>query len=136
MKVVYQYFVHSYVCPIKKKQYWTFCYFLFFVLDSENIFGYKGLKIQLFYTAGRLTAYLNKVCTSEIKKNMFDGVQVSKWQELNSATTLASQPAVGHSLSFIFTIGIMTLCWGLCGAGHRKLQPNLAPMLKALKFID
>ena len=50
-------------------------------------------------------------------------------RELNSAATLASQPAIGHSLSFITTIVIMTL--GLrpvCGAGRRKLQPNLAPM--------
>ena len=37
---------------------------------------------------------------------------VKGW-ELNSAATSASQPAAGHSLSFIITIVIMTLGWGL-----------------------
>ena len=32
---------------------------------------------------------------------------------LNSAATLASQPAASHCLSFIITVGIMTLGWGL-----------------------
>ena len=37
----------------------------------------------------------------------------NKGWELSSAATLASQPAAGHSLSFIITIVIMTLGWGL-----------------------
>ena len=36
-----------------------------------------------------------------------------KGQELNTATTLASRPHNGHRLSFIITIVIMTLGWGL-----------------------
>ena len=40
-------------------------------------------------------------------------VCLCKGRELNSAATLASQPAAGHSLSFIITIVIMTLGWGL-----------------------
>ena len=41
--------------------------------------------------------------------------------------TLASQPAVGHSLRFIFTISIMTLYWAeACLWGWPQL--NLAPM--------
>ena len=35
--------------------------------------------------------------------------QEGKRRELNSATTLASQPAAGYSLSFIITIVIKTL---------------------------
>ena len=38
---------------------------------------------------------------------------MAKGWELNSASTLASQPAADHSLSFIITIVIMTLGWGL-----------------------
>ena len=52
---------------------------------------------------------------------------------LNSATTLASQPAAGHSLSLFITIVIMTLGWGLlvelaaesCG---QILLPCLTPL--------
>ena len=36
-----------------------------------------------------------------------------KGRKLNSAKTLASQHVAGHSLSFIITIVIMTLGWGL-----------------------
>ena len=36
-------------------------------------------------------------------------LEVTKGQELNLAATLASQPAAGHSLSFISTIDITTL---------------------------
>ena len=46
-----------------------------------------------------------------------------KGRELNSATTLASQPAAGHRLSFIIIIVIYDL--GLrpvCGAGRRKAE--------------
>ena len=36
----------------------------------------------------------------------------------------------GHRLRLIITIVTMTLGWGLavCGAGRKKLKPNLAPM--------
>ena len=42
-------------------------------------------------------------------------IQLAKGRELNSAATLASQPAAGHcnSLSFIVNIVIMDLGWGL-----------------------
>ena len=43
----------------------------------------------------------------------FSSFKYGKGQELNSAATLASQPAAGHSLSFTLSIVIMTLCWGL-----------------------
>ena len=36
-----------------------------------------------------------------------------KEREPNSAAALASQPAAGHSLSFISIIVFMTLGWGL-----------------------
>ena len=38
---------------------------------------------------------------------------IYKGRELNLAATLASQPAASHNLSFIITIVIMTLGWGL-----------------------
>ena len=38
---------------------------------------------------------------------------MSKGRELHSVATLALQPTAGHSLSFIITIVIMTLGWGL-----------------------
>ena len=40
-------------------------------------------------------------------------VDNTKGRELNSAATLASQPAASHSLSFIITVVNMTLGWGL-----------------------
>ena len=50
-----------------------------------------------------------------------------KGQQLNLATTLASQPAASYSLSFITTIAVMTLGLGLfVGLAAEKLQPNLA----------
>ena len=39
--------------------------------------------------------------------------EYTKGQELNSAATLTSQPAAGHTLSFIISIVIMTLACGL-----------------------
>ena len=48
---------------------------------------------------------------------------------LNLAATLASQPAAGHSLSFIITIVIMTLGWGLfVGLAVESYGRNLAFM--------
>ena len=50
------------------------------------------------------------------RKNLKAGDQnswVAKGRELNSAATLASQRVACHSLSFIITIVIMTLGWGL-----------------------
>ena len=58
-------------------------------------------------------------------------VYKSKGRELNSAPTLASQPATGHNLKLYYYYCYYDL--GLrpvCGAGHRKLRPNLAPMPK------
>ena len=46
-----------------------------------------------------------------------DNIHCVSWTsskgELNSATTLASQPAARDSLSFIINVAIMTLSWGL-----------------------
>ena len=44
---------------------------------------------------------------------LYYGFNKGKVWELNSAATLASQPVADHSLSFIITIVIMTLGWGL-----------------------
>ena len=54
--------------------------------------------------------------------------QLKTGQELNSATTMASQPTASHSLSFIITIIIMTLVEACLWAGCRKVWLNSAPM--------
>ncbi|XP_022087099.1 histone acetyltransferase type B catalytic subunit-like isoform X2 [Acanthaster planci] len=43
--------------------------------QNENIFGYKGLRVQLFFTAGRLVPYLHMTCTEKVNAKLFDGVQ-------------------------------------------------------------
>lgn len=43
---------------------------------SETIFGYKGLVVELFYSASRLSTYVNILYDEMIKSEDFDGVQV------------------------------------------------------------
>ncbi|XP_038046016.1 histone acetyltransferase type B catalytic subunit-like [Patiria miniata] len=43
--------------------------------QSENIFGYKGLRVQLYFTAGRLMPYLHMTCTEKVNSKLFDGVK-------------------------------------------------------------
>lgn len=44
---------------------------------SENIFGYKELKIQLYFSAGSLNPYLAKTSSAEVDGKKYDGVKVS-----------------------------------------------------------
>ena len=55
----------------------------------------------------------NSCGCNEVKWVLFCWKRFTLGWELNSAASLASQPVAGHSLSFIITIGIMTLSWGL-----------------------
>lgn len=43
--------------------------------QNENIFGYKGLKIQLYFSAGHLNSYLAKSCSAEVDGKKYDGVK-------------------------------------------------------------
>ncbi|XP_033624835.1 histone acetyltransferase type B catalytic subunit-like isoform X2 [Asterias rubens] len=43
--------------------------------QSENIFGYKGLKVQLYFTAARLVPYLHMTSSSKVNSKLFDGVK-------------------------------------------------------------
>ncbi|XP_067934833.1 histone acetyltransferase type B catalytic subunit-like [Watersipora subatra] len=43
--------------------------------SSENIFGYKGLTVELYYSACRLSTYVNIKYDEMIKSEDFDGVQ-------------------------------------------------------------
>ena len=46
-------------------------------LYSETVFGYKGLVIELFYTASQLSTYVNVRYDEKINPEEFDGLQVS-----------------------------------------------------------
>ncbi|CAG5099875.1 Similar to Hat1: Histone acetyltransferase type B catalytic subunit (Mus musculus) [Cotesia congregata] len=43
--------------------------------DSETIFGYKDLKIKLYYSAGSLETYLGMSYSEKLPKGMFEGVE-------------------------------------------------------------
>ena len=58
--------------------------------------------------------------------SVFGGVSNLGW-ESNLTAALTSQPAAGHSLSFydlFYDLGLRPIS----GAGHKRLQPNLAPI--------
>ncbi|XP_069978242.1 histone acetyltransferase type B catalytic subunit isoform X1 [Penaeus vannamei] len=43
--------------------------------DSEQIFGYSGLRVKLYYSACRLTTYLAHTFAEKVDPEKFDGVQ-------------------------------------------------------------
>ncbi|XP_071826710.1 histone acetyltransferase type B catalytic subunit-like [Apostichopus japonicus] len=43
--------------------------------QNENIFGYKELKIQLYFSAGSLNPYLAKTSSAEVDGKKYDGVK-------------------------------------------------------------
>ncbi|RWS00117.1 histone acetyltransferase type B catalytic subunit-like protein, partial [Leptotrombidium deliense] len=43
--------------------------------DTESIFGYRDLKIRLFYSSSRLVRYVNIEYTEKISPEKSDGVQ-------------------------------------------------------------
>ncbi|KAH0539522.1 histone acetyltransferase type B catalytic subunit [Cotesia glomerata] len=43
--------------------------------DSETIFGFKDLKIKLYYSAGSLETYLGMSYSEKLPKGMFEGVE-------------------------------------------------------------
>ncbi|XP_070535512.1 histone acetyltransferase type B catalytic subunit-like isoform X2 [Ptychodera flava] len=43
--------------------------------QNENIFGYKDLKIHLYYSAAQLNYYLSKSCSEKVDPARYDGVQ-------------------------------------------------------------
>lgn len=47
-----------------------------FTTSSETIFGYKGLQVELFYTASRLTTYVNVKYEDMINPEDYDGLKV------------------------------------------------------------
>ena len=47
-----------------------------FLFNSESIFGYKDLRVELFCSAGYMKSYLNVKYTEKIDPEKFDGVQV------------------------------------------------------------
>ncbi|XP_069680649.1 histone acetyltransferase type B catalytic subunit [Periplaneta americana] len=46
--------------------------------DSESIFGYHDLKIQLYYSAGRLTTYFGISYSEKVTPDKFDGIQADE----------------------------------------------------------
>ncbi|XP_068232228.1 histone acetyltransferase type B catalytic subunit-like [Palaemon carinicauda] len=46
--------------------------------DSEQIFGYSGLRIKLYYTACRLTTYLAHSYAEKVNPERYDGVQADE----------------------------------------------------------
>lgn len=46
---------------------------------SESIFGYKDLKIKIYYTAGKLVTYLGIEYKEKADPKKFDGVEVSSF---------------------------------------------------------
>lgn len=70
-----------------------------FIYCSETIFGYRNLKVQLFYAAGCLETYLGMTYTEEANDLEFEGVKADKVLA-NVAAKLA--PNIHYSLdSFI-----------------------------------
>ena len=47
------------------------------VFYSEQIFGYNGLKIKLYYSASRLTTYLSFSYDEKVNSEKFEGIKVS-----------------------------------------------------------
>ncbi|XP_014218476.1 histone acetyltransferase type B catalytic subunit [Copidosoma floridanum] len=45
------------------------------VFENETIFGYKDLKIQLYYAAGNLETYLGMTYSEKVDKTLTDGVE-------------------------------------------------------------
>uniref|UniRef100_A0A1B6GEC1 Histone acetyltransferase type B catalytic subunit n=1 Tax=Cuerna arida TaxID=1464854 RepID=A0A1B6GEC1_9HEMI len=43
--------------------------------DNESIFGYKGLRVKLYYSACRLTMYLGQEYQTVVNPDTFDGVE-------------------------------------------------------------
>ncbi|KAG1688814.1 Histone acetyltransferase type B catalytic subunit [Nymphon striatum] len=46
--------------------------------DNESIFGYRDLSIMLYYSAGRLTTYLNMSYKDKVNPKDFDGVEADE----------------------------------------------------------
>nr|CAG4648667.1 EOG090X06NC [Polyphemus pediculus] len=57
--------------------------------ENESIFGYQNLKVQLYYTAGRLTTYLGMTCQSQIDPKQFEGASAD---DVIGAISLKLQP--------------------------------------------
>lgn len=45
--------------------------------NSESVFGYQNLQIQLYYTAGKLNTYLGMKFKKQVDPKQFDGAIVS-----------------------------------------------------------
>ena len=43
---------------------------------SESIFGYKDLRVQIYYSAARLNTYIGMTHTDKVSPKKFDGIQV------------------------------------------------------------
>ena len=81
---------------------------LYILTHAKSIhYDTSGSKVNLGYISRTILLILTQT------KSIHYDTSGSKGWELNSAATLASQPAAGHRLSFIITIVIMTLGWGL-----------------------
>jgi hypothetical protein len=49
------------------------------VCFRESIFGYHDLKIQLYYSAARLTTYFGITYTDKVTPDKFEGIQVREY---------------------------------------------------------
>ena len=58
--------------------------------QKENIFGYSNLKLNLFYTAGKLTQYYSKSFDEKIPSDV-GGVEPDNIEEKVKLTTLPCQ---------------------------------------------
>ena len=58
--------------------------------QKENIFGYSNLKLNLFYTAGKLTQYYSKSFDEKIPSDV-GGVEPDNIEEKVKLTKLPSQ---------------------------------------------
>lgn len=48
----------------------------FFSLNSESIFGYKDLTVEMYYTAAKLTPFINLQYITKIVPELHEGLQV------------------------------------------------------------
>lgn len=70
--------VHSgiflWICVLVNVQ--LYFHLTFFSLNSESIFGYKDLTVEMYYTAAKLTPFINLQYITKIVPELHEGLQV------------------------------------------------------------
>lgn len=66
------------------------------VICSETVFGYRGLKVQLYFSAAKLTPYLTYTFDEKVNPKKFDGVQVKYKPTTHNLTVICFQKNLQH----------------------------------------